>query len=215
MEGGFNSNINGVHAEVSGIAALPNEYHTASRVIYSPGAEFQKDGDTVLSPIGWVSYGGRGVVFTGASPASKLCSTALPFLGDAFDNYDETLKTNVEKHCEFRIHPLVLKLRLGTGPEFEGQLIAWVYGYQPRKEENRNSRISLATIMKNCIGTTIIQSYDNQSSLWSTVFNVLILNDGSCRVTYYTGTSNMIKASKTYSANQVTAYQYYPFYFSL
>lgn len=215
MEGGDNSNIDGVHAEVSGIAALPNEDYTASRIIYSPGAEFQKDGDTTLSPIGWLSDPGNGVVFTGASPASKLCPTALPFMLDAFDNSDETFKADTASHCEFRIHPLVLKLRLGTGPEFEGQLIAWVYGYQPRKEANRSSPISLDTIMENCIGTTIIQSYDNQSSLWSTVFNVLILNNGSCSVSYYTGTSNMIKASKTYPADQVAAYHYYPFCWSL
>ena len=217
IEGGLNSNINGVHAEVSGIAALPHESYPASRIIYSPRAEFQKDGDTILSPIGWESYGGRGVVLTGASPASKLCPAALPFLGDAFDNYDETFKSEAVTggYCEFRIHPLVLKLRLGNEPEFEGQLIAWVYGYQPREEEDRNSPISLATIMENCIGTTVIQSYGNQSSLWSTVFNVLILKNGSCSVSYYTGTSNMIKASKTYSANQVTAYQYYPFRWAL
>ena len=72
MAGGDTSNIAGVHAEVSEIAALPNEDYTASRVIYSPGAEFQKDGDTTLSPIGWLSDPGNGVVFTGASPAIIL-----------------------------------------------------------------------------------------------------------------------------------------------
>lgn len=100
---GNNNNIDGVHAEVSGIAALPNKDYTASRVIYSHGAEFQKDGDTVLSPIGWLSDPENGVVFAGASPASKLCPTALPFILDAFDNPDEAFKADTASHCEFRI----------------------------------------------------------------------------------------------------------------
>lgn len=161
MGGGLNSNIDGLHAAVSGIAALPNEDHSGIRVIYSPSAEFQKDGDTLTSPIGYLSQPGHGIVFTGASPASKLCPAALPFLYDAFDNSNETFKGDTTKHCEFGIHPVVLKLKLGAGPEFEGQLIAWVYGYQPRKEADRNKSITLADIMENCIGTTIIQSSDN------------------------------------------------------
>lgn len=124
MEGGDNSNIDNVHAEISGIAALPNEDYTGTRVIYSPSAEFQKDGDTLSSPIGYISDPGNGVVFTGASPASKLCPTALPFIYDASNNSNETFKEDTPKHCEFGIHPVVLKLKLGTGPEFEGQLIA-------------------------------------------------------------------------------------------
>lgn len=197
-----------------GIAALPNETHP-KRTFYSPDAEFMLDREVLNSPIGYSSNFESGVVFTANSPASKLCPAAVPFISDAYDDPTETFKAESPVNCEFGIHPVVLKLKLGTGPEFEGQLIAWVYGYQPRKEADRNSPVVLSTIMKNCIGTTIIQSSNDQSSSWSTVFNILITNVGSCTVNYYTGTSNMTKASKTYSAGQVISYQYYPFYYTL
>lgn len=212
-EGGDNSNIDGVHVEVTGIAALPNEQYPNNRVIYSPSAEFQKDGDTITSPIGYVSVPGSGVVLKGND---ALSPAALPFIYDAFDDSNETFKTETTtSRCEFGIHPVVLLLSFGAGPEFRGIVIAWMNGYTPRKEADRNTTLTLSSIMQNCIGTTIVHSSHSQSSSWDTVFNVVIQDNGTCVVNYYTGTTSMVKGSKTYSGSQVKAWQYYPFYMSI